>query len=102
MTHETADIVEAALSMPAPARAELAEKLLESLGDAVDRKEIDKAWAEESIARLRAYDEGKMKGVPLDDVLRRLKAGNTPLTSLFGTTGHDLDRVPLRDLIDVG
>jgi putative addiction module component (TIGR02574 family) len=78
MTHETADIVEAALSMPASDRAELAEKLLESLGDAVDRKEIDKAWAEEAVARLRAYDEGKMKGAPLDDVLRRLKEGSAP------------------------
>jgi putative addiction module component (TIGR02574 family) len=78
MTHEAANIVEAALSMPAPDRAELAEKLLESLGDAVNQNEIDKAWAEEALARLQAYDEGRMKGVPLDDVLRKLRQGNTP------------------------
>ena len=78
MTQDIVTVFNAALSLPEKDRAELAGKLLESLDEAADRKEIDKAWAEEAVARLRAYDEGKMKGVPLEDVLRRLKEGSTP------------------------
>ena len=78
MTQDVVNVFHAALSLPERDRAELAGKLLESLDDAVDRDEIDKAWAEEALARLGAYDEGKMKGIPLDDVLRKLKQGSTP------------------------
>jgi putative addiction module component (TIGR02574 family) len=57
MTQETVNIFGAAMSLPAKDRAELAEKLLESLTEAVDQSELDTAWAEESLARLQAYDE---------------------------------------------
>ena len=78
MTQNTVIVFDAAMSLPAKERAELAEKLLESLDDATEQNEIDSAWADESLSRLQAYDEGKMKGIPLDEVLRKLKQGNTP------------------------
>ena len=78
MTVETTTIFDAAMSLPVKQRAELAGKLLESLGDAAEQDKIDNAWADEALARLQAYDEGKMKGIPLDEVVRKLRQGNTP------------------------
>jgi putative addiction module component (TIGR02574 family) len=78
MTQDFVNVFHAALSLPEKDRAELAGQLLDSLDEAVDRDEIDKAWAEEAMARLKAYDEGRMKGIPLEDVLRKLKQGSAP------------------------
>ena len=78
MTQEAVTVFDAAMSLPAKERAELAGKLLESLDDAVDQGEIDEAWENEALARLQAYDEGKMKGIPLEEVLHKLRHGPTP------------------------
>jgi putative addiction module component (TIGR02574 family) len=67
-------IFNAALSLPAENRAALAEKLLESL-EQEDRKEIDTAWVEEAERRLQAYEQGVLKAIPGDEVLRSLTFG---------------------------
>lgn len=77
MTHEPATIFDAALALPPKERAELAVKLLESLADKEEQIAIDEVWEEEALARLKAYDEGKMEGVPYEEVVRKLRQGSS-------------------------
>ncbi len=52
-------------------RVELIEKLAASL-DSASREKIDQLWADEAEDRLNAYDEGKIKAVPVAEIDRRL------------------------------
>lgn len=55
-------------------KAELIEKLISSL-DLPD-KGIDELWAKESEDRIDAYDQGRIKAVPLEDVLRKYRTND--------------------------
>lgn len=55
-------------------KAELIEKLISSL-DLPD-KGIDELWAKESEGRIDAYDQGRIKAVPLEDVLRKYRTND--------------------------
>lgn len=57
------EIASAALSLPAEARAELAERLLDSL-ERVDRATLGKAWAVEAERRIDQLDRGEAKLIP--------------------------------------
>ena len=65
MTQNTDAIFDAALSLPAEIRADLAERLLESLEEQ-DQCELDAAWAKEAESRIQAYRQGKLKAIPGD------------------------------------
>jgi len=67
------EILSAALSLSAGARAMLADHLLESLDDE-SQKRIDAIWAEEAERRAQAIDEGRAKLIPGDEVLAELRA----------------------------
>ena len=77
MNAETEAIFSAALSLPPDIRASLAEKLLDSLGQK-KREEIDAAWAKEAEDRLKAFEEGKIKGIPFQDVMRSVRRVKKP------------------------
>jgi putative addiction module component (TIGR02574 family) len=64
MSSSADSILNAALSLPVDERATVAEKLLESL-DGEDQADIDQAWVEESERRIRDYQQGKAKGIPV-------------------------------------
>lgn len=64
------EIIEMALALKASERFAVVEKLLESL-DRPDPK-LDAIWADEAEYRLRAYDQGKMKTLTLDQALDNL------------------------------
>ena len=65
-------IVEAALSLPDDVRADLADRLLESLPP--ERQiEIEAAWAKECERRSQAFHEGRLKGIPADEVFREIQ-----------------------------
>ena len=70
--NSAAKVVNEALSLPAKSRAELAEKLLESLNDP-RQEEIDRLWAEEAEDRIDAFERGDLKAIPGKEVFRRLK-----------------------------
>jgi putative addiction module component (TIGR02574 family) len=72
MSPTTDAVLQAALSLPRDERAALAEKILDSLGDA-NQAELDAAWAQEAEDRIKAYEEGKMKAIPAEEVFRSLK-----------------------------
>lgn len=62
------EIFRAALSLPQEARADLADRLLESLG------EVDARWAEEAEDRILAYERGEIAAIPGDQVLAALRS----------------------------
>ncbi len=62
-----------ALSLPDEARAELADRLLESLG-AISGSGLTKEQEKELIRRIEAYERGETIPVPATDVFKRLRA----------------------------
>jgi len=62
------DIFRAALSLPPDARADLAKRLLESLG------EVDARWAQEAEDRILGYERGEIAALPGDEVFAALRS----------------------------
>lgn len=65
------ELLEKAKSLPATQQLQLVEDLL----DALDRPDtdIDAAWASEARDRLAAYRSGKVKAIPLEEVLAKYR-----------------------------
>ena len=66
----TSDVIEQALSLKASDRYLLLEMLHHSL-DKPD-PEIDRVWQEEALRRVKAYDEGRLETVSMEEVFRDL------------------------------
>jgi putative addiction module component (TIGR02574 family) len=66
-------VFDAALKLPADARAELADRLWSSLEGPAD-PEIMKAWGEEADRRMAAYRAGQMASIPGDEAWARIEA----------------------------
>jgi putative addiction module component (TIGR02574 family) len=64
---EINEIVQEVLRLPATARFEIVDQILQSL-DKPD-PEIDRIWGEEAVNRLAAYDAGRSKTYSMDEVL---------------------------------
>jgi putative addiction module component (TIGR02574 family) len=60
-----------ALTLMPSERAELIDKLIASL-DKSDN-EIEKRWAKEAEDRIDAYDQGKIKSISLEEVLKKYR-----------------------------
>jgi putative addiction module component (TIGR02574 family) len=73
MTHETADLLKKALSLPVSERADLAGSLIESLDETLDES-VAAAWDEEVARRMAEVDSGAVKPVSLDEARRRLSS----------------------------
>jgi len=65
----TDNILKEALTLRPSEKAQLIDKLISSL-DKSD-KEIDKLWAKEAEDRIDAYDQGKIKAISLEKVLKK-------------------------------
>ncbi len=74
MTPNADALFNAALGLPPEDRIALAEKLFESVEE-LDPAEIEAAWAAEAEARIEAYDQGKVKAIPAEEVHRSLPPG---------------------------
>jgi putative addiction module component (TIGR02574 family) len=75
MTPPAEALFEAALRLPESDRAELAERLLESLDGAVHQDpDVRAAWAEEIAHRLEDISSGRVQCVPWEEVRRRMVA----------------------------
>jgi putative addiction module component (TIGR02574 family) len=70
-------LFQAALALPPENRAALAEQLLDSLAEE-DQAAVDAAWALEAQRRLEAFDQGKLKAIPGEEVLRSLSVRRKP------------------------
>lgn len=70
-------MISAALAMDPKTRAHLTHRLIESLEDPGDRltaAEWEALWEEEAERRLAEMREGKVEGVPADQVFARARA----------------------------
>jgi hypothetical protein len=74
MSELTIKFADEALLLPREARAELADKLLQSL-NLQTPGDIDKLWAEEVKKRIDDYDAGKVKSLNGVILLNKLKEG---------------------------
>ncbi|QXP83100.1 addiction module protein [Methylococcus sp. Mc7] len=62
------EILSEALQLKPEERFAIVEGLLKSL-DEPDKK-LDDVWAEEAEKRLKAYREGRLEGMPMEEVLK--------------------------------
>ncbi len=60
------------LALPVPERAELVERILDSLGEAPDKERLER-WVAETESRLDAIDRGELETLPGEDVLASLR-----------------------------
>lgn len=70
---DSKDLLEQALRLPPVERASLVDGLLQSLDE--PDKSLDEIWAIEAEKRLRAYREGRVKGVPMETVFNTRHEG---------------------------
>ena len=74
MSSSNRDIEEKAKRLPQKERARLALSLIESLDPGTD-EDAEALWLEEAEKRLKAYDAGKTKSRPVNEVIAEIKSG---------------------------
>jgi putative addiction module component (TIGR02574 family) len=73
MSEQAERIFEQALLLPSLERADLAERLLESLAPETDPR-IDALWAAEAESRIDAYRRGELLAIPAEEVFDEIDA----------------------------
>ena len=71
MKSDVSKVLEAALKLPAEARAAIAGSLIESLDETVDEN-VEAAWADEITRRVHDLDSGKAKTIPWSKARRMI------------------------------
>ena len=69
MSQDVKQIAEDLLKLPSSSRAELAERLLESIED-FTTPDIEQAWKVEVEKRINEYESGIVQGLPAKEVLK--------------------------------
>lgn len=64
----TKEILEQALKLKPEERFTLVEGLIRSLDE--PDMQLDDIWAEEAGKRLRAYREGRLEGIPMEEIFK--------------------------------
>lgn len=64
----TKEIMEQALKLKPEERFTLVEGLIKSLDE--PDKGLDEIWAEEAEKRLNAYREGRLEGIPMEEIFK--------------------------------
>jgi len=64
----TKEILEKALQLKPEERFTIIESLIKSLDE--PEKELDEIWAEEAEKRLKAYREGRLDGIDIEDIFK--------------------------------
>ncbi len=64
----TKELLDEAMKLKPEERLSLVEVLIQSLDE--PDKRLDEIWAEEAEKRLAAYREGRLEGVPMEDVFK--------------------------------
>ena len=73
MAKKLQDIISAAMELNLKERAQLAGTLLLSL-DEPSESEVERLWLKEAERRLQQFREGKVKGIPAEEVFNRVVA----------------------------
>lgn len=66
-------VLEQVLSLPRDEQEHLVEQILLNLA-APSPEEYERIWAEEAMRRYQELKSGKVKGIPLEDVLRNARS----------------------------
>lgn len=74
MPDEASRVLDAAMRLSEPERAELAAILSDSVGDGSSPAEIEASWIAEAKRRLEAYRRGESQPVDLDEAMRELES----------------------------
>jgi putative addiction module component (TIGR02574 family) len=72
MTDLAKKFADEALLLPREDRAELVEKLLQSL-NVPTQKQIDRLWAKEAEKRVKEYEQGKIKAIDGEQVFKEIR-----------------------------
>jgi putative addiction module component (TIGR02574 family) len=72
MPRKVSEIVEEARQLPYGERTELIEQLIADSAQSLD-PEIEKAWTDEARRRIKEIEEGKVKGIPIEEALARVR-----------------------------
>jgi len=72
MDTQSQQLLRTALTLPESDRAEIAASLIHSLDTETDEA-VDAAWAAEIQRRIESIDNGQVKLVPWDDVMREIR-----------------------------
>lgn len=73
MAKKLEEIISAALELTLQERAQLAGTLLLSLDEPTD-SEVERLWLKEAERRLKEFREGKVEGIPTEEVFNRTVA----------------------------
>ena len=74
MTPEVSQLLEKALALSSEQRGLLIDRLVESLDDGPAEEGVEAAWDEEIRRRVEDIESGRVKTIPGEQVLGRLKA----------------------------
>jgi putative addiction module component (TIGR02574 family) len=72
MSTEASRILTEVLALPADERAQLVERILDSLGAEPDKERLER-WVAETESRLDAIDRGELDVVAGEEALKRLR-----------------------------
>ena len=72
MPRKVSEMVEEARQMPYGERAELIEQLIADTAKDID-PEIEKAWGDEAMRRLKEIEEGKVQLIPGEQVMAEVR-----------------------------
>ena len=72
MNIESERLLQSVLALPESDRAHIAASLIHSLDTETD-EDVDAAWAAEIQRRIESVDNGEVKLVPWDDVMREMR-----------------------------
>ena len=72
MSTEASRILTEVLALPAAERAEMVERILDSLGAEPEKEKLER-WAAETESRLDAIDRGELEVVAGEEVFERLR-----------------------------
>ena len=64
----TKELLDEAMKLKPEERFSLVESLIKSLDE--PDKNLDDIWAEEADKRLKAYREGTLKGIPMEEIFK--------------------------------
>jgi len=70
----TKALLDEAMKLKPEERLTLVEGLIQSLDE--PGKRLDEIWAEEAEKRLKAYREGKLQGVPMEEIFQEMPRYN--------------------------
>ena len=74
LTPQVSELLQKALALSSEERGQLIDRLVESLDDEPAEEGVEAAWDEEIKRRVDDIRSGRVKTIPGEQVLRRLKA----------------------------